>query len=128
MSKLATLQVKIVSFTTLLVLQDQGLWGFAVPLSKTFVEFPIKSANLTMALGYFQINGVNILVFRKPLTSRGKLPFSQNLSQVAGRQETMKSLILLNMCYNSPFCIKIWMLPLNSGFLLVRKRRKSPFY
>ena len=46
MSKLTTLQVKMVSFTTLLVLQDQGLWGFAVPLSKHFVEFPIKSAKV----------------------------------------------------------------------------------
>ena len=81
-----------------------------------------------MVLEYFQINGVQILVFRKPLTSRGKLPFSQNLSQVAGREETMKSLILLNMWYCSPLFIKLWMLPLNSGFLLVRKRRNSPFY
>ena len=36
----------MVSYTTLLVLQDQGLWGFAVPLSKHFVEFPIKSAKV----------------------------------------------------------------------------------
>ena len=68
------------------------------------------------------------MVVRKPLTSRGKLPFSQKLSQVAGREETMKSLILRNMCFYSPFFIKLWMLPLNPGFLLVRKRRNSPFY
>ena len=76
----------------------------------------------------FRINGVQILVFRKPLTSRGKLPFSQNFSQVVGREETMKSLILLNMCYDkSTLFMKLWMLPLNSGFLLVRKRRNSLF-
>ena len=82
--------------------------------------------------GYFKKvvakTGLTVLVFRKPLTSRGKLPFSQNLSQVAGREETMKSLILLNMCYYNPLFVKLWMFPLNSRFLLVRKRRNCPFY
>ena len=72
--------------------------------------------------------GLTVLVFRKPLTGRGKLPFSQNLSQVAGREETLKTLILLNMCYHNPLFVKLWMFPLNSGFLLVRKRRNCPFY
>ena len=81
-----------------------------------------------MVLEYFQINGGQILVFRKPLTSRGNLPFSQNLSQVAAREETMESLILLNMYYYSPTFIKLWILLLNSGFLLVSERRNSPFY
>ena len=81
-----------------------------------------------MVLEYFQINGGQILVFRKPLTSRGNLPFSQNLSQVAAREKTMESLILLNMYYYSPTFIKLWILLLNSGFLLVSERRNSPFY
>ena len=46
-----------------------------------------------------------LLVFRNPLASRGKLPFSQNIFQVAEREETMKSLLLLNMCYYNPLFV-----------------------
>ena len=106
----------------------KAFWSFAVRLSRNFAELSVKGENPTMVLEYFQINSGQILVFRNPLTSTGNLPFSQNLSQVAGREETMESLILLNMCYYSPPFIKLWIFPLNSGFLLVSKRRNSPLF
>ena len=53
----------------------KAFWGFAVLFSTNFVEFSIIGANPTMVSGYFQINGAQILVFRKPLQVEGHYPF-----------------------------------------------------
>ena len=82
-SELTKLQVKMVLpyYSFRIKFKDtyfyKAFWSFAVRLSRNFVEFSVKGENPTMVLEYFQINGGQILVFRKPLTSRGNLPFSQ---------------------------------------------------
>ena len=47
----------------------------------------------------------------------------KHYSLAAGREKTVKSPVLLN-----PFFVTLWILPLNHGFLTVRKRRISRFY